>query len=80
MNWRVEVIGHILSCVLKRRDKVVIHRSDYEDLKEWRRMLSKILEEYGDKLSEESRKLLETKLYEMEETLSAVDSGEIIIW
>jgi len=59
---------------------VVIHRSDYEDLRQWRKMLSKILEEYGDKLSEESRKFLETKLYEMEETLSAVDSGEIIIW
>ena len=59
---------------------MVIHRSDYEDLRQWRKMLSKILEEYGDKLSEESRKFLETKLYEMEETLSAVDSGEIIIW
>jgi len=59
---------------------MVIHRSDYEDLKEWRSMLSRILEEYGDKLSEKSRKFLETKLYEMEEYWSAINFGEILIW
>lgn len=59
---------------------MVISRSDYEDSKEWRRALDMILEEYGDKLSEKSRKFLETKLYEIDETLSAINSGEILIW